>query len=213
MNVRGYACDMVSNISPYICRNREGLAKVAVDEGYDYLMFFDNDMVFPESIIEEFMGHMERGGVGVVTTNYVTKEIPARYMCVGDGGEVKTGLESTGLEAVMYAPTGTMLIDVELLKRVRRPWFFVAPKRSEGGELAEFLAAEYGWRHEHGGEDYWFCNQVRQMGEKVWCDHDMSKRVSHVGDYTYTFVDGMRKDNYTANAYALAGGGVEKREG
>lgn len=171
---RGLDVDLTQNIVPYIDWNRIALAEYAYKNKYSHMLFLDNDMVFPLDILERLLAH----DVDVVTTNYVTKGIPARFMALGEDGEqVVTGGDSTGLEEVMLAPTGTMLIRVDVFRKIEKPWF--------------------GTNREKGiGEDYWFCVRCRERGIKVYVDHDLTKEVGHVGDYTYTWKDVYRTDSY-----------------
>lgn len=172
--------------SPYIHWNREACAEYAVKEGYEYLMFFDNDMVFPLDIIKRLWGH----DVDIVTSNYVTKERPARFMSIGfDSKPVITGVECEGLEKVWMAPTGTMLIKTSVFGKLEKPWFDTS-------------------RVHKLGEDYYFTHKCRGAGVDVWVDHTLTKEIGHEGRYIYTWRDAFATDNFCNEKYP---GGLAKK--
>lgn len=175
--------------SPYIHWNRESCAEHAVEKDYEYLMFFDNDMVFPLDIIHRLFVH----DVDVVTSNYVTKERPSRFMAIDmEGKECYTSSDKDGLEKVWMAPTGTMLIKTEIFKKLEKPWFDTS-------------------RTHKLGEDYYFTNKCRNAGIDVYVDHTLSKEVGHEGKYIYTWRDtpvGGCVDNFCNEKFP---GGVAKK--
>ena len=70
-------------LSPYICRNRNDLVRMARAEGATHLMFMDNDMLLPEDVVSRLLG----ADKDVVCGNYVTKAVPARPMCINFNNE------------------------------------------------------------------------------------------------------------------------------
>lgn len=210
-------CEVQKVIAPYICRNRNDLVMEARKLGVEYLLFLDNDMLVPSDVIEVLMG----AGREVVCANYVTKSIPARSMCVNfEGGYVNTVPGKERYERVYKAPTGCMLIRMDVFDRIERPWFHVPPRGEdlygvcEGGEaevhpVHKMYLEMFGWNvwKNSGGEDYWFCHLCDRAGVEVWVDHDLSMRVSHMGMYPYSPVDAARLDEYTRNRFAVAGEG------
>lgn len=220
---RGGSGEVVKVISPYICRNRNDLVLEARRMGVEYLMFMDNDMLLPKDVVEVLLLR----GVDVVCGNYVTKNVPARPMCIGYGNEyVYTVPSKVGLERVYKAPTGCMLVRMSVFDRVERPWFHVPPRgedlyseeevaaRLEDGSLPmhrvhKMYMDMWGWNvwRNSGGEDYWFCHMCDRAGVEVWVDHDLSKRISHLGSYPYSHVDAARLDDYTRSRYSFGGDG------
>lgn len=166
--------DIIYEQSPYIHWNRESCAEYALEKGYEYLMFFDNDMVFPLDIIKRLFSWQK----DIVTTNYTTKERPARFMCIGFNGEaVATHEGSEGLERVWMAPTGTMLIHTDVFKKMPQPWFDTS-------------------RTHKLGEDYFFTNKCKGYDIEVYCDHTLTKEIGHEGKYIYTWKDAYATDNF-----------------
>lgn len=187
-------------IAPYICRNRCEIVEVALENGHDFVLFLDNDMMIPPETIVRLLQH----DVDVVTTNYVTKNIPARFMAVLENTMIKTG-DQTGLEQVDLAPTGTMLIKTDVFRKIKKPFFFVAPKAETISDaMAKFLKEEYDWLPCSAGEDYWFCHLCKLAGIKVWIDHDLSRIVSHIGDYPYSYINGWDTKDYTQQRLSAA---------
>lgn len=210
--------EVVKLMSPYICRNRNDLVLEARRMGVEYLMFMDNDMLLPRDVVRVLMG----AGKDVVCGNYVTKTVPARPMCIGhDNDYIYTVPGKVGYERVYKAPTGCMLIRMDVFDRVGRPWFHVPPRGEDLYSEDEVIAGEglemhavhkmymdmWGWNvwKNSGGEDYWFCHLCERAGVEVWVDHDMSMRISHLGQYPYSHVDAARRDDYTRNRFAFGG--------
>lgn len=175
--------------SPYVHWNRESCAEYAIEKGYEYMMFFDNDMVFPLDIIYRLFAY----DVDVVTSNYVTKERPARFMAIDlEGGECLTTPEKEGLEKVWMAPTGTMLIRTSVFAKLPKPWFDTS-------------------RTHKMGEDYFFTHRCKEAGIDVWVDHTLTKEIGHEGKYIYTWRDtpaGGCTDNFCNEKYP---GGVVRK--
>lgn len=217
-------------LSPYICRNRNDLVRMARAEGATHLMFMDNDMLLPEDVVSRLLG----ADKDVVCGNYVTKAVPARPMCIGFEGEyVYSTPKKEGLERVYKAPTGCMLIKMEVFDRVATPYFHVPPRGEdvysvggyalrEGGDGTLPVHPVHAWYLEQfdwniwknaGGEDYWFTHNCARAGVEVWVDHDLSKSVSHMGSYPYSMLDAARTDNYTENRFSAVKGLEYKRDG
>jgi len=39
------------------------------------------------------------------------------------------------------------------------------------------------------GEDFYFCGKVRAHGMQIFCDHDASNMLGHIGDKAYRFLE------------------------
>ena len=64
-----------------------------------------------------------------------------------------------------------MLIKLEILKKIPKPWFLVTYDIEED----EFT-----------GEDWFFCGVLEKAGIEIFIDHDLSKHVGHMGTLEYT---------------------------
>lgn len=169
----GIGAGLGVQVGGYAAWNRNAAVETAKRAGSSHLMFIDNDMTFPASGIQrlidadkDIIGGMynARGGAGkpVVSTvkmidpatdpnmgKLVTTEFPAQlFKCFGLG-------------------TGFMLINMEVFKKMQRPYFV-------SGETPEGEA----WT-----EDIYFCKKAHEAGFDVWCSPSI--KIGHIGNYEY----------------------------
>lgn len=210
-------------LSPYICRNRNDLVRLAREEGATHLMFMDNDMLLPHDVIARLLS----ADKDIVCGNYVTKGVPARPMCINFNNEFVYSMpKNSGLERVYKAPTGCMLVKMEVFDRVDAPFFHVPPRGVDvyGSEderpesmhpVHEWYLKQFDWNiwKNSGGEDYWFTHNCARAGVEVWVDHDLSKDISHMGSYPYSMIDAARKDDYTNSRFNKINNLEYKRDG
>jgi hypothetical protein len=83
--------------------------------------------------------------------------------------------ESTGLEEVRYLGLGVTLIETAAIKEIPEPWFDFEWGHNE----------QAGW-HIARSEDVYFFDKLREHGVKCYLDHDLSKHVTHLGEFAYT---------------------------
>lgn len=153
----------------YVDSQRNMAAKRAIEAGYDYVLFIDNDMIFPVELLERLM-NCEKA---VVSTNYVMKTTPAIPMAMNFQRERITHL-GEGLEKVYAAPTGTMLIRTDVLKQL--------------GENA-FSRFQDDVTKDQFGEDVAFCERCARAEIPVYIHWEMTRKIGHVGDKTYSWND------------------------
>lgn len=145
---------------------RDGAVRKALCEGYTHLLFLDDDMNFPQELLEDLMSHK----VPVVGINYTRKTGEnVTQTCGIDGLPVKS-FGKEGLEEVGWIGFGAVLIDLETIREIERPLF-------ETRWMPE--------RNDFVGEDYYFCGKVRANGVKIYIDHTLSNKCSHIGDFNY----------------------------
>ena len=65
---------------------------------------------------------------------------------------------------------------MSVFEKMKRPYFRFIDKE-ESDELPEGQTL---------GEDYYFCNKMREAGIRMWCDIDLSYQVGHVGQWVFT---------------------------
>lgn len=146
-----------------IHENRCAIAEEAVSQNFDYLLFIDSDMVFPAHAITTLIAQQKP----VIGANYHKRgRLPPENVVKDLQGQLLTTLPIGPFKCGGLA-TGFMLIDVGVFKVIDYPWFFYQPLQGN-----QFL-----------GEDYWFCDRVREKGLDVWCDPTINLR--HIGDYKY----------------------------
>lgn len=147
-------------------RNDHILAAIAGD--FTHMLSLDDDMTFPPDAIQRLFAHDK----GVVTCNY-RKKLPDRveFCCTGFDGRQVTSVGKTGIEQIGWMGMGLTLIDIAKIAHVPPPYFEVV------------------WNHrtsEYIIEDGVFSALLHRHGVEIWCDHDLSQRVGHVGDFEFT---------------------------
>jgi len=169
----GVGVNLALQIGGYVAHNRNELVRTAKSHGSDYIMFIDNDMVFPASGIQrlldsdkDIIGAMynARGvpGKPVISTvkltdpnndpnfgKFVNTEIPSQlFKCYGLG-------------------TGFMLIRMSVFNALEEPYFVAY--EDPGGE--------------HHTEDIEFCKKAHEAGIDVWCLPNIE--MKHIGTAEY----------------------------
>lgn len=133
-----------------------------------HLLFIDDDIQFPAALIERLINH----NVDIVACNYVSKT--NRQPLAHDvRGQPLSSAGETGLQEVGWIGFGFILIKLEAIKDVAAPLFEVRWL----DERQDFM-----------GEDFYFCGKLRAHGIHIYCDHDASQLISHIGDYPYQFI-------------------------
>jgi hypothetical protein len=174
--------------------NRERLIKKALSNGATHLILLDDDHAFPP---DTFRWMLDRDQ-DVLTTNYVRRTVPTYPVARGlDKQLLYTRHESTGLEEVMYSGLGVACIKASVFDNLPEPWF-------------DFVWEEH---PKHPGqwvigmsEDVYFMNKLRAAGYKVMVDHDLSKQIQHIGQFSYTWQHALPPEEQLA---AIRDGGQQ----
>lgn len=146
--------------------NREELVKAAIKRNATHLLFVDDDMVFEKDAANRLM---ERNK-DIVGVHYNCRKFPATTTVHMDA-EKKKNIQWENPDGFMTCDavgTGFLLINLDVFKKLKEPWFFW--KTNEQGEVVE-------------GEDYWFCRLAREAGFEVWID--LTVKVLHIGDHLF----------------------------
>ena len=117
-------------------------------------------MTFPPDTALRLLAHEK----DVVAANYVTRVPPNRPTARKDGQHVSS-VDATGLESVDHVGMGVFLMDTSIVPDLPRPRFWYSTSTET--------------------EDVYFCRLLRAAGHDIWIDHDLSKSVGHIGQYTY----------------------------
>lgn len=182
----GYAISCSSLI--YDARN--GLAKQAIEEGYDRVLWLDSDMDFAPDMFEKLSADMDEG-LEMVGGIYFTRKVPCNpvfYKQVGyyhdsEKDEVTPvavpyrEYPMNTLFEVEGIGFGGVLVDVNLIKRVQDKF---------GLPFSPILGF---------GEDLSFCVRARQLDAKIFCDSRI--KLGHVGQAIYTentYLGGLNAD-------------------
>lgn len=164
MGIMGYSANHLA-IMPiytsgaYIEDNRNGCVRFALDTGvdFDWLMWIDGDMVFPNDTLMRLISHNK----DICGANYRARTPP--YPFVGhyiDGSDTK--LLDPGLHPMEHLPTGMLLTRFDIYRKMEYPWF-------KPGLVTDPR------------DDIYFCREARKLGYEIWCDHDLTFEVAHYG--------------------------------
>lgn len=150
------------NQSLYIDYNRNQLVDVALQNGSSHLMFIDSDISFPPDGVARLLAHDK----DIVGGYYNTRRGNNPIRVKGPEGLIAPDPMPTSMFQCIVLPTGFMLIKLECLKRLSRPYFAVIT-------------------HEKGtiGEDVFFCRQAAEAGIEVWVDPTI--HLGHIGKKVY----------------------------
>lgn len=157
---------------------RQKLAKAALDDGCDYVLWIDSDMRFPKNTIERLLKH-DKPICGVnATTRTIPVKATAKYLKIDLEEKTNTWLQvsskgKTGIERVASIGCGVMLVKREVFEKTPEPWFWFYQLPGE-----KVL-----------GEDVHFCIAAQDAGFETWVDHGLSNEIGHVGDYTFGWKD------------------------
>src|SRR5258706_10348081 len=149
----------------YIEDNRNGAVKFAIeyerqaDIRFDYMFWMDTDMVFPGDALLRLIAHDK----DIVGANYRQRRPP--YGFTGhylDGRD--THLLEPGLHRMGHLATRLLLVRFDLYRKLPYPWFDAA------------LVSE------KPRDDVYFCRKAVDAGYEIWCDHDLTFQVRHIGE-------------------------------
>lgn len=157
-------------VGGYVARNRNELAKTAVEGEFTHLMFIDNDMIFPPHGIMRLIDHDK----DIVGAPYNARGIPGQPVVstikMGDdftSGNTVAHEMPKGLFKCSGMGTGFLLIKTPVFDKLKKP-YFVAFEDPSG---------------EHHTEDIEFCHKARKAGFDIWASPTIS--LGHVGTKVY----------------------------
>ena len=160
---KSYSVDVGRNI----------IAKYAQENGFDYIMWVDSDMILPKNTLVRLLSHDKDIVAGVYSYKVLgNKEVVAKRFQDEtreeyDNLTIKEIKESSGLIEVDGFGFGCVLTKVSVFKEIPYPWFI--------------------YTHEM-GEDIYFCRKAQNEGYKIWLDTDVI--CGHIGTINYDIVKG-----------------------
>lgn len=182
-----------------ITRARNNLAyRFMQDESMDWLMFIDADIAFHEhDVLKLILAEKEFvGGVyprkrihwdSVARAARAGKDNPEDWSCsylfnavgMGDGEAAKDGLVE-----VTHAATGFLLLARSVFERMQPH----APSYQDVVDGVPITAHDLfrvgvGPNGRYTSEDYWFCNEWRQLGGRIYINPYI--RLGHIGTHTF----------------------------
>lgn len=162
---------MVAEQGYTIAENRSYCVIQAQQNESDYILFVDDDMVFPPDTIQKLI-EADKDIVGVYSYSRTLPLTPT--VAFMENGEFKPH----DLIAHFKRPEelfecwaigfGVALIKMSVFEQLDKPWFsFTA---HESGKILV-------------GEDAFFCDQARKKGISIWCEPRLS--IGHLGEHNY----------------------------
>lgn len=157
---------------------RNGMARRAVREGFDRVLWLDSDMSFEPDLMERLSARLDEGRE-YVSALYFTRKAPVRPVLYKECGYYEMEDGAVSPRAVWYddyprddifkveaTGFGGVMMTVDLIKRV-------------GEKFGLPFAPMLGF-----GEDLSFCGRVSQVGGEMWVDSTI--KMGHVGLGTIT---------------------------
>jgi len=132
----------------------------------DYIFFIDDDVIPPINTITKLLKHDKDIVCGLYFSRpephfpqifYKNKEDSERYDCVED-------YKKDSLIEIDSCGAGCILIKAEVFKKLKLPYFQYIPK---------------GENNPRKGEDFYFCEKVKESGYKIFCDTSII--CKHIG--------------------------------
>ncbi len=176
---QGHDLGIIMMTNTYIHQARQELLQNALADGVTHVLWLDSDMRFPP---DAFLRLLQRE-VPFVGINYAKRRMPPKFVGIkkfprseDEQGQYLDTLESSeGLEECDILGFGCFLMETATLVNLPdpddTPWFMHG-KTELGAPI---------------GEDAWFCRYMIQdaLGGRIFCDHDLSKRCGHLGQFEY----------------------------
>lgn len=181
-----------------ICENRTRLVSAAFEKGATHILFYDNDINAPADTIPRLLNSMNSWEKSIIGVNYPTKEIRSRPTAYADRddyvGPVWTKPDSKGLEEVAALGFGCVMIDTRVFAAMELPFFEMR------GAPPDHVTTVT--------EDVFFCRKARELGYKIWVDHDLSKQVTHVGSWSYNWLYANKAEETNQAIYRGEGASI-----
>jgi len=148
--------------------SRQFLAVRALECKATHILWIDSDMEFPADLLLR----LARRDEPIVAANCMARRPPYHLTARDEANkQVPTTRDSTGIEKVARVGFGVVWMSTDVLRKIERPWFDL-----------EYLPDMGIFR----GEDFVFCEKARAAGFDLYIDHDVSKEITHVGNFGYS---------------------------
>ena len=162
--------EIAVSCSSLVYNARNMLAKRAIDEGFDRVLWLDSDMVFDADLLDRLSADMDKG-LQYVCGLFFTRKNPLKpciYRYLGNrenenGEEVPAADPYTDYPREQVFPVdgsgfAAVMMTTDLIRKCGQSPFF---------PIMGF------------GEDFTFCLKAREAGATLWCDSTV--KVAHIG--------------------------------
>lgn len=137
---------------------------------YTHWLSLDDDMTFPLDLVSQLAAHDK----DIVAINARHKTDEVKGSLVDFNGDYLNSFGKTGLEEVKSIGGAIFLARIDAIRPIPKPHF-------ETRWIPE--------KNDYLSEDRYFAALLEQHGVKMYCDHDCSQLVKHIGDYEYGWTD------------------------
>ena len=171
LKIKGDGVDVLIEEGSLVYDSRDHIAKAAVDNGYDYVLYADSDMIFERSDLDRLLAH----NVGICSGLYVTRrgenknvlysEIITRRRFPYRAPKLIHDTQQSGFGRVEGCGFGFVLIKTSVLKTMFKYY----------KSLFEPFKGV--------GEDIAFCLRARKCGYYTFADRDV--KLGHIGGTIY----------------------------
>lgn len=173
----GVELGLSMNIGTYAHSSRQELVNDALAQGATHILWLDSDMRFPRDLLIRLLQHQ----VPVVGINYSKRRFPPDFVAIEEidieknvSKRLLTRDEDEGLAEVHALGFGAVLMErsvfVNLPDPEEQPWFWFEYLGPGRGQI---------------GEDVYFCRLIREHGQRIFVDQDLSKECGHLGQFEY----------------------------
>ena len=169
--------------------SRDAIAKFAVENGFDYILYVDSDMVFDSNDLNRLLAH----DVDICTGLYVTRNGENNNVIYSDvitrrrfpyrEPKLITDMATSGYGQVSACGFGFCLIKTSVIKSMLKRY-------------KSLFEPQWGM-----GEDIAFCIRARKCGYKIMIDRDV--KLGHIGETVYTAQTILNADCMQYNAGIL----------
>jgi hypothetical protein len=173
MVANGIKINCAFNIGSVITIARRNLTDIFLKSDFDYAWWVDSDMKFP---IDAPIKLLKRQ-VALVGANYRRRRFPNPGFTgmMGSAGkytELVTEDNSPAMQKVDVLPHGCVMVHRSVYEKIPQPHYLQDYIPEINLEI---------------GEDIYFCNKAKEAGFDVWCDHELSKEISHIGIFHFNY--------------------------
>ena len=154
--------------SSCLSKSRQAFVDEMLSRDFTHWLSLDDDMTFPVNIVDQLISH----GKDVVSCNARLKTDVISGSCLDLNGIPLDSTGKTGLEEIKLMGGAIFLAKIDTFINIPKPHFQVL------------------WSPQHNdyvGEDCYFAALLKANGVRLWCDHDASQQITHIGDVEYRF--------------------------
>ncbi len=179
---------------------RNILSKMAIDQGYDRILWLDSDMVFPSDLLDRLSADMDKG-LRYVSGMYFTRKNPIHPVIYRETGyrqeEGGTVPYCTPVDDKQYTTSLMESFDYTVSgKNNPDEYVFEVAATGMGCCLMETSVIQEVFNHfglpftpmPGFGEDLSFCRRCEELGIQMWCDSSLqcghiAQKVVGINEY------------------------------